>query len=110
VHAENDSSSSSSRATYKFRSKEKLAPSWQELQWDGNDSSSGSGSSSSGSVLAAYPRLRLLRGPHLAKLAGSCVMAGWAPPQLLLLLAVRAVELMEEMDPASLSQVRVDGW
>jgi hypothetical protein len=32
-------------------------------------------------------------------------MAGWAPPQLLLLLAVRAVDIMQELDPASLAQV-----
>ncbi|WIA23630.1 hypothetical protein OEZ85_000335 [Tetradesmus obliquus] len=124
-------SSSSSRATYKFRSRKKLLPTWQEQQWDdsadssssrscssGSSSSSSSGSSSSGSssssssssssgssVLSKYPRLRLLKGPHLAKLAGSCVLSGWAPPQLLLLLAVRAVELMHELDPASLSQL-----
>jgi hypothetical protein len=34
-------------------------------------------------------------------------MAGWAPPQLLLLLAVRAVDIMQDLDPASLAQVRV---
>jgi hypothetical protein len=50
---------------------------------------------------------------HLAQMAGSCVMAhgfvmaGWAPPQLLLLLAVRGAELMHDMDAASLAQVRV---
>ncbi len=88
-----------------------------------NGSSSSSSSSTSGArthhshvcsaasgagaaMLSRHPRVGLLRAEHVARLVLSCVMVGWAPPQLLAVLAVRGEQLMPSMDGSSLAEVR----
>lgn len=57
-------------------------------------------------MLSRHPRVGLLRAEHVARLVLSCVMVGWAPPQLLAVLAVRGEQLMPSMDGSNLAEVR----
>jgi hypothetical protein len=91
VAAHNSSSSSS-----KQRQKPQRKP---------DDSSGNSSSSDSSSLLSSYPRLALLDAAAVVKLASSCVLAGWAPPRLMSLLGMRALQLMSSMDASCLPQL-----